>query len=74
MDEIWHRHILDTRTYANECDRLFGGFFHHDPYFGLRSDEEKGSLTEAHDELATLYEQVFGSELMDVAESSWPSS
>src|SRR5688572_28383144 len=74
IDEFWHRHILDTRTYALECDRLFGAFFHHDPYFGLRSAEERESLKEAHDELATLYEEYYGTPLLDVDDVSWPST
>jgi hypothetical protein len=74
MDEIWHRHILDTRTYAVDCDRLFGGYFHHDPYFGLRSEQEREPLRLAHDELATLYERVYGDPLLDVDDVSWPAS
>ena len=32
IDEVWHQHILDTRAYATDCDRIFEAFFHHDPY------------------------------------------
>lgn len=31
VDEIWHRHILDTRSYAEDCDLWFGAFIHHRP-------------------------------------------
>jgi len=32
IDEVWHQHILDTRAYARDCQRIFDAFFHHDPY------------------------------------------
>jgi hypothetical protein len=73
IDEVWHRHILDTRTYAADCERLFGGYFHHDPYFGLRSAAEQVALDDAHDELADLYSLVFGQDLLDVDDVSWPA-
>ncbi len=31
VDELWHAHILDTRKYARDCERLFGKFIHHMP-------------------------------------------
>lgn len=31
VDDLWHAHILDTRAYAEDCDRIFGAFLHHDP-------------------------------------------
>src|SRR4051812_46443815 len=39
IDLIWHYHILDTHKYAEDCQRIFGRFLHHDPYFGIGSDE-----------------------------------
>ena len=35
IDEFWHAHILDTRAYFADCDRLFGQYVHHFPYSGL---------------------------------------
>jgi hypothetical protein len=35
IDEIWHGHIIDTRRYAVDCEKVFGRFLHHYPYFGL---------------------------------------
>lgn len=32
LDLLWHEHILDTRRYATDCQRLFGRFIHHDPH------------------------------------------
>src|SRR3954447_18706355 len=33
LDDFWHTHILDTRAYAADCQRVFGYFLHHDPLF-----------------------------------------
>jgi hypothetical protein len=30
-DGLWHAHILDTRAYGDDCQRIFGRFLHHDP-------------------------------------------
>jgi len=35
IDEIWHNHIIDTRRYSIDCNKIFGRFLHHYPYFGL---------------------------------------
>jgi hypothetical protein len=40
VDEVWHTHILDTRKYAADCERIFGRFFHHFPYFGVLGDSD----------------------------------
>lgn len=40
IDTFWHYHILDTRKYAEDCQKIFGTFFHHFPYFGMRGDED----------------------------------
>ena len=34
MDEVWHFHILDTKKYAADCDRMFGAFLNHTPGYG----------------------------------------
>ncbi|HEX8483469.1 MAG TPA: hypothetical protein VF650_16335 [Allosphingosinicella sp.] len=31
VDELWHRHILDTQSYGRDCERWFGTFIHHQP-------------------------------------------
>lgn len=31
VDEIWHRHILDTKSYQRDCQQWFGTFIHHQP-------------------------------------------
>lgn len=34
VDEVWHAHILHTRSYMALCDALLGGYFHHTPTRG----------------------------------------
>ena len=29
IDEVWHRHILETVNYAKDCQVIFGKFLHH---------------------------------------------
>ncbi len=67
MDTMWHFHILDTRAYHADSERVFGAYFHHFPYFGMRSDEDEADLTAAFEETCQLYEQEFGSELLRAA-------
>jgi hypothetical protein len=61
LDSFWHAHILDTRKYAADCERIFGEFVHHYPYLGLMGDRDK--LQEAADTLRDLFRSEFGAEL-----------
>ena len=49
IDTMWHYHILDTRAYHKDSEKVFGGYFHHFPYFGLRGDEDKQNLISSFD-------------------------
>lgn len=60
VDEMWHAHILDTQAYAPDCERVFGFFLHHFPYFGLRGDQDAADLATAFDRTIALYERSFG--------------
>ena len=44
IDTFWHYHILDTRKYMDDCDKVFGSYFHHFPYFGSRGEEDKANF------------------------------
>jgi hypothetical protein len=65
IDAFWHAHILDTRKYAADCERIFGGFLHHYPYLGLRGDMDK--LQGAAGTMQSLYAEAFGDEVPDNA-------
>ena len=41
IDEMWHYHILDTRKYMADCQRVFGFYLHHYPFMGLMGDDDK---------------------------------
>ena len=60
VDTMWHYHILDTRKYAEDCERIFGRFVHHFPYFGMRDESDARELQEAYKMSAGLYETEFG--------------
>lgn len=38
VDEVWHTHVLETRRYGADCERLFGRMLHHYPFYGMRGD------------------------------------
>lgn len=59
IDEMWHTHILDTRAYAADCNRVFGYFLHHFPYFGLNGADDAMALEEAFRRTVALYQSVF---------------
>ncbi len=58
IDKFWHAHILDTRKYAADCELVFGGFLHHNPYLGMLGDEER--LGQAAQALHNLFASDFG--------------
>lgn len=60
IDTFWHGHILDTQTYAEDCQRVFGFFLHYYPYFGMRGPEDAQALGDGYDRTLELYEQHFG--------------
>jgi hypothetical protein len=60
VDEMWHRHILDTAAYRDDCQAIFGRFLDHYPYFGMRNEVEAQELTDAYGETLDLYRESFG--------------
>ena len=60
VDKIWHAHILDTKAYREDCDKVFGKFIDHFPYFGIYGKEDYRNLQSAFKETQALYEEHFG--------------
>lgn len=60
IDAVWHQHILDTSKYAEDCERLFGHFIHHFPYFGKRGESDRENLYLAFAETQVLFQEHFG--------------
>jgi hypothetical protein len=59
VDEFWHTHILQTMKYADDCEKVFGTFLHHNPHVGPRTAqvlEERAALAE---KTRRLYEAEF---------------
>jgi hypothetical protein len=65
MDELWHGHILDTYRYTEDCHRIFGYYFHHYPYFGVRSEADAEDLGNAWENTQRRYYEETGSYIYD---------
>ena len=70
MDTMWHYHILDTRAYCRDSDNIFGGYFHHFPYFGMRGKKDASNLHEAFGATKHLYKSVFGEKMARTGEQN----
>jgi hypothetical protein len=60
VDNIWHAHILDTRAYREDCEKVFGRFIDHYPYFGIYGAHDAHVLEYYFQKTIGLYEQHFG--------------
>jgi len=61
VDEVWHTHILDTYKYHDDCDKIFGHYLHHFPYFGMRNEDDEKDLTSSFSETFDIYRKEFPS-------------
>jgi hypothetical protein len=71
VDKFWHGHILDTMKYADDCDKVFGFFLHHFPYFGMRGEEDAANLVNAFTNMQRLHDKEFGGGQNVVQETAW---
>ena len=62
MDLFWHAHILDTVSYVDDCNSLFGEYLHHVPNFGPHQKPGVSFDGDAWKVMCKLYNQRFGSE------------
>lgn len=60
IDEFWHMHILDTRQYHEDCEKLFGRPLHHYPYFGLEDETDARRWQKSAKRSDQLWQAVFG--------------
>ncbi len=65
MDLMWHQHILDTRAYHIDCITIFGEYFHHFPYFGIRSESDREDLNSAFEKTQIIYAKEFGEMMLN---------
>ncbi|MCM4083091.1 glycine-rich domain-containing protein [Paractinoplanes hotanensis] len=68
IEHFWHGHILDTRAYFEHCDRIFGYYLHHFPYFGGRGRLDRSELAAAWRRTQARYHAEFGEHLHDFRE------
>src|SRR3989344_4649340 len=59
VDEVWHQHVLDTQQYPKDCNRVFGEYMHHNPYFGT-TPKGKRLLPGLFKQTNDLYRLEFG--------------
>lgn len=69
VDEFWHTHILQTRKYTEDCQRVFGNFLHHEPHVGEVTTADLERRTAQAEKTRQLYEQEFGGARQ--SESAW---
>ena len=60
IDMTWHAYILDTVAYRKDCDRIFGYYFDHNPYFGGESERDAKRLRDAFGETMKRYKETYG--------------
>ena len=66
LDEYFGTHIFwILRAYSRDCEKLFGFYLHHYPYFGLEGDEQARDA--GFDLTNALFKKHFGAELVGVA-------
>jgi hypothetical protein len=61
VDTVWHEHILHTRKYYNDCQKVFGHLLHHEPTEVLDSGFKKSnshSLDETVQKIKFLFDEV----------------
>ena len=70
MDIVWHYHIIDTRRYATDCQRLFGSFLHHKPSYGPNdSAETEVEMKDSFDRKKNLYQKKNGTDPISISAS-----
>lgn len=63
IDIFWHEHILDSRAYFEDCQEIFGEYLHHNPYFGLRGEDDNKDWEDTAYLCNLIWEEVYGEKL-----------
>jgi hypothetical protein len=69
VDEFWHTHILHTMKYADDCQKMFGNFLHHNPQTRERSPADIENRAALAEKTRRLYQQEFGN--AQAADIAW---
>jgi hypothetical protein len=69
VDQVWHLHLLYTRSYWERfCGGVLGRPLHHDPTAGGRSEQTK--FEHWYDRTLESYRRIFGTPPQDI----WPNA
>jgi hypothetical protein len=60
IDEFWHNHILDTKSYETDCQIIFGSLLHHNPYSDADIDDSEIILDDTFEITKNIYFYEFG--------------
>ncbi|NPA72771.1 MAG: hypothetical protein GXO35_08080 [Gammaproteobacteria bacterium] len=74
VDEYWHTHILDTRKYMDDCQKVLGYYLHHYPYFGLTEGESEEALEAGFELTQKLFKTHFGHDIVGHNNRCGPTS
>jgi hypothetical protein len=66
IDEFWHNHILDTRQYKIDCEKIFGRYLDHYPYFGIDGRTTMDNLNDSFARTQELHMKEFGYSITSV--------
>lgn len=66
IDEFWHNHILDTERYRQDCEKIFGCYLDHYPYFGIDGRTTLDDLGAAFATTQRLHKEEFGIPIVSV--------
>jgi len=59
IDEFWHNHILATRQYHQDCEAIFGYYYHHDPMNLQNNEADPQELVALFEKTQTFYFKEF---------------
>lgn len=45
LDEFWYTHILFTKKYMSDCQKIFGRYLHHDPVLKKITEKDQKKLS-----------------------------
>jgi len=63
IDDFWHEHVLDTKKYHEDCNKIFGHYLHHNPANESKITPE---YKQGFERLQELHKQEFGYEVYDI--------
>jgi len=66
IDEFWHNHIMDTKKYRYDCDKIFGFYLDHYPYNGMDGKTTEADAARSFEKTQELYHKEFGNYIYTV--------